>query len=141
VILKLPYKALPTQHVGVGYSAILNVQIALPAKNSPRTKRFEAMIDSGATRCFFHSSIGQQIGLDIKRGRLEEIMGINGTGNRSYLHDIALYVPGGPVQITAAFSDELPLAGLLGMEGFFEYFRVTFDPTAKQCELKRLHII
>ncbi len=55
-----------------------------------------------------------------------------------YLHDIALYAPGGPVQTRAGFSYDLPIVGLLGMEGFFEHFRVTFDPTAQRCEIERL---
>jgi hypothetical protein len=40
-----------------------------------------------------------------------------------FLHEIALYVPGGPVTTPAGFSDNLPIAGLLGMMGFFEHFR------------------
>jgi hypothetical protein len=56
-----------------------------------------------------------------------------------YLHDISLYVPGGIVPVRAGFSEELPLAGLLGMAGFFEHFKITFDPTALCVELERLH--
>jgi hypothetical protein len=116
---------------------MLNVSIALPVKNAPRTKRFEAVIDSGASRCLFHASIGRFIGLEIEKGLVEETAGISGT-SLTYLHDIALYLPGGIVNIQAAFSDELPIAGLLGMNGFFDHFKVTFDPTAQQCELERI---
>jgi len=112
------------------------VQIALPTKNAPRTKRFEATIDSGASRCLFHASIF--IGLDIEKGQVEETFGISGPA-RQYLHEIALYIPGGVVTIHAGFSDDLPLAGLLGMNGFFEYFTVTFDPVGQLCILDRLH--
>jgi len=42
------------------------------------------------------------------------------------------------VVIRAGFSDELPIAGILGMNGFFEHFRVIFDPTAQRCELERI---
>ena len=52
---------------------MLNVNIALPSKNAPpRTKRFEAVIDSGASRCIFHASIGRFIGLEIEEGTVEE---------------------------------------------------------------------
>ena len=117
---------------------MLSVSLALPAKNAPRTKRFEAIIDSGASRCMFHASIGRYIGLDIEKGEVEETAGITGEA-RTYLHDVTLYVPGGPVIIRAAFSEELPTAGLLGMNGFFEHFRITFDPTEEHCELERIH--
>jgi hypothetical protein len=121
----------------VSACAVLNVNIALQAKNAPRTKRFEAIIDSGASRCLFHSSIGRFLGLQIERGLVEDTSGINGIA-RTYLHDIALYLPGGVANIRAGFSDDLPLAGLLGMNGFFDRFKVVFDSTAQQCELERI---
>lgn len=58
-----------------------------------------------------------------------------------YLHEIQLYLPGGPVTVRAGFSDDLPLAGLLGMEGFFDKFKVIFNPIARECELERVHKI
>ncbi len=134
---KVPYKTFPLPGGGVSTTAVLNVNIALPARNSPRTKRFEAIIDSGASRCMFHASIGRFIGLDIEKGEIEETAGITGNA-RTYLHDIVLYIPGGPLIIRAAFSEELPTAGLLGMNGFFEHFKVTFDPTGKHCDLERI---
>jgi hypothetical protein len=116
---------------------VLNVQVALPHKNAPRTKRVEAIIDSGASRCIFHSAIGRSIGLDVHGGAREEVMGISGS-QTMYIHEIALYVPGGVITTRAGFSDDLPLAGLLGMKGFFEHFEVLFDPIQHECELERL---
>jgi hypothetical protein len=56
-----------------------------------------------------------------------------------YLHDVSLYTPGGIVSARAGFSDDLPIAGLLGMTGFFEHFKITFDPILLRCELERLY--
>jgi hypothetical protein len=50
-----------------------------------------------------------------------------------------LYVPGGPITISAAFCYELPVIRILGMQGFFNHFKVTFDPTAARCELERMY--
>jgi hypothetical protein len=118
---------------------MLNVNIARPTKNAPRTKRFEAVIDSGASRCVFHGSIGRFIGLDIEKGTVEETLGVNGV-SRMYLHDIVLYAPGGIINCRAGFSEDLPIAGLLGMNGFFDHFKVSFDPTAQRCELERIFL-
>ena len=137
--LKLPYKRFPLHGGGFSCSATLNVNVALPAKKAPRTKRFEAIIDSGASRCLFHSSLGRFIGLDITKGTLEETLGISGA-SKTYLHEISLYVPGGPVNVMAGFSDDLPVAGLLGMSGFFDHFKVIFDPTAQACEIERIFL-
>jgi hypothetical protein len=135
--LKVPYKVFPSTTGTPAYSAMLNVQIALPAPNSPRTKRFEAFIDSGATRCLFHADLAAFLGIDVKKCPIEVTQGIDGAAD-TYLHNLTLYIPGGPVQIKAGFKDNLPAAGLLGMQGFFEHFIVVFDPTAKSCELTRL---
>ncbi len=132
---KIPYKKFPLHDGGVAYSAMLNVSIALPAENAPRTKRFEAVIDSGATRCIFHAGLARFLGLDIQNGTIEDTLGVAGV-SRTYLHDISLYAPGGVIKIRAGFSDDLPVAGLLGMDGFFDHFKITFDPTAQRCEIE-----
>src|SRR5215467_1132737 len=59
-----------------------------------------------------------------------------------YLHNISLYIPGGNIiKIRAGFTDELPIAGLLGRKGFFEHFKVTFDPSNNPpgFELERIY--
>ena len=50
------------------YAAVLPVQISLPGANTPRTKRIEAIIDSGAGRCLFHANFAEAIGLELKKG-------------------------------------------------------------------------
>jgi hypothetical protein len=41
-----------------------------------------------------------------------------------------LHVPGGHIlKIKAGFTQELPMAGILGRNGFLEHFRVVFDPS------------
>jgi hypothetical protein len=139
VSIRIPYKKFPDTRGEVGYFAAIPVNIALPAKNSPRSKRFEAIIDSGATRCVFHAQLGKAIGLDVIKGEPETTNGIAGP-TTVYLHNISLYAPGGIIALCAAFSLDLPIAGLLGMRGFFDNFKITFDPTVLQCELERLYL-
>jgi len=138
VSLKLPYRKVPNGKGGFGYYAELPVNIALPTKNAPRSKRFGAIIDSGASRCIFHAEIGKAIGLNVSQGELEPTMGIAGPAN-TYLHDISLYAPGGIIAIRAGFSADLPVAGVLGIEGFFDSFKITFDPILLRCELDRIY--
>ena len=116
---------------------MLHVNLALPNPTAPRTKRFEAIIDSGATRCIFHADIGRHLGLDIQSGQLETTQGIGGSTD-TWVHEVFLYVPGGPVKIHAGFKENLPIGGLLGMNGFFEYFIVQFIHSALHCEIDRI---
>jgi hypothetical protein len=114
------------------------VNIPLPQNNAPRTKRFEAIIDSGATRCLFNADIGRSIGLDIASGDLEETMGIDNV-SKTYIHEISLYAPGGPIKIKAGFMEGLRVAGLLGMNGFFEHFVVKFEVSELAFEIERVY--
>lgn len=138
--LRLPYQKYPDGQArgGFFYAATVAVNISLPTKGSPRSKRFDAIIDSGASQCIFHASIGRAIGLAIEKGENVSTNSIQGATD-IYLHDISLYAPGGIVPARAGFSEVLPIAGLLGMPGFFEFFKVTFDPTALRVELERLY--
>ena len=138
--IKLPYQKYPDPQArgGFFYAATVAVNIALPAKNSPRSKRFDAIIDSGASQCIFHASIGRAIGLEIEKGELVVTNSIQGQ-TEIYLHDISLYAPGGVVPARAGFSDVLPIAALLGMAGFFEYFKITFHPIELRVELERVY--
>jgi hypothetical protein len=119
---------------------MLPIHIARPEKHAPRSRRIEACIDSGATNCVFHTQIGEAIGLNIRTGDVETTTGVSGS-SVLYMHQVSLYVPGGAYSVRAGFSAELPLAGILGMNGFFDHFKVTFNPTTLACELDRIFLV
>lgn len=137
--LKLPYKKYPTVAGGVDLRAICPVYIALTARGAVRSKKIEAVIDSGASNCIFHAQIGEAVGFDIKAGRQEETYGVDGKSSAIYFHDILIYMPGGQITIDGAFSYDMPVPAILGMRGFFDNFKVTFDPTGQLCEVERIY--
>ena len=121
------------------YSAVLPVQIARAAPGAPRTRRIETVIDSGAGRCVFHAAFAYEIGLDLKAGDREVLHGIGGP-EETWVHDIVLHTFAGSISIRAGFKEDLPLAGLLGMNGFFEHFNVTFHGALLQCGIDRIAV-
>lgn len=58
-----------------------------------------------------------------------------------YAHEIRLHIGSDNFKITGYFSDQLPIASLLGRNGFFNKYIVTFDPTETNpgFELTRVH--
>jgi hypothetical protein len=112
--------------------------VGLPSSGAPRSKKIEALLDSGASRTTFHSSIGKALGFNIEEGEIEEPLGFGGKSGATYVHEIALYAPGGVLTTRAAFSELIPIAAVLGMAGFFEHFKITFDHSAKSCDLQRI---
>lgn len=107
-----------------------------------QTHRIEALADSGADRCLFHASIGEALGIEVQKG-IEVPFGgvIGGSTGRIYYHEIRLLAVGEWVEITAGFSYELSYLGLLGRNGFFDNFIVTFDHTTHppNFEMQRIH--
>lgn len=121
---------MPDDKGGFDWWAALPVQISNPGKHSPPTKKFEALVDTGASRCIFHATLGTAIGLNIEKGEESRTLGVSGKPTTIYLHPICLHVPGGHMlKIKAGFTQELPMAGILGRNGFLEHFRVVFDPS------------
>ena len=60
---------------------------------------------------------------------------------QTYGHAIRLVVGSDNFKIEAYFSDDLPIGGLLGRDGFFDKYVVTFDPAGATpgFELTRVH--
>lgn len=95
------------------------------------------IIDSGATFSFFHASLGEQLGLDIKSGIKMTAGGVTGAGFTSYLHkNILLEFGGCECFVNIAFSYELGTPfNLLGQHNFFEKFKVCFDLSKNGIEI------
>lgn len=84
-----------------------------------------------------NADIGRYIGLDIQSGEVENTLGIGGALD-AYLHEVTLFLPGGPETVTATFVEGLPVAGLLGMTGFFDKFIVKFEQPLLQFEIEKI---
>jgi Aspartyl protease len=119
---------------------LLSVQLTLLLQNVSepgKTRYAKCIVDSGAVFTVFHASFAKRLGIDLSTSERATVVGIGGSRSL-WLHDILLHLPGGSVAVRAGFQEDLPVAGLLGMEGFFEHFRITFDGAAMQCELERI---
>ena len=136
--MRFPYRTAPSSDGSTLYYPFIPIRIG--RLHGPATRIFEALVDSGAADCMFHSSIATAIGLDVKSGLPGQRVGVGGR-SEIWVHPISVFVGAHVLQVNAAFSDTLPLAGLLGRNGFFEYFRITFDPASEPpgLELERVH--
>jgi hypothetical protein len=138
--LRYKYRQSPLPNGKFDWVAVLLIQVSRGGKT---TTPFEALIDSGATNCLFHSDIAAVIGIkDFKTGILSQTGGVvSGSTMDLYAHDIRLHIGADNFKITGYFSDQLPLPCLLGRSGFFENYIVTFDPTETNpgFELTRVH--
>lgn len=114
--------------------------IPLEIINASQSTRIYALIDSGSDYCMFQGSLGQQIGIDVKNGKLEEIIGIMNKPIKVYFHKIELKIGGWRFPCFAGFSfelDNLPL-GILGQDGFFSRYKIILDYNKDSIELNEL---
>jgi hypothetical protein len=107
------------------------------------TPPFEALIDSGATNCLFHGDIARALGIDdLASGEHSTTGGVvSGAQMHLYAHEVRLHIGADNFKLVAHFSDKLPVACLLGRNGFFDKYIVTFDPTEANpgFEITRVH--
>lgn len=100
---------------------------------------YEVLVDSGADQNIFHSGLTEILGIDIRSGKKDIIYGVTGVGENQYIHNVDLKVGGHLFKdITVGFLEKMGgySYGIVGQNGFFNLFKVTFDKEKEEVELK-----
>lgn len=123
------------------YNQILRPVIPIKLKNKNQEIGYLVLIDSGADICLFNAEIGEAIGIEIKKGKIKEVFGIGGKASFYYLHRVKIEVGGYEYEIDAGFMPSISGSlgmpyGVVGQNGFFEHFKVIFDKSKEEIELK-----
>ena len=98
----------------------------------------DALVDSGANISVFREEIAECLEIVIEDG--EEIL-LQGLGGRivGYMHELNVRVDDEEFPCKVVFSKELTVGlNILGREGFFEYFQVTFNERGKEVILAKI---
>ena len=87
----------------------------------------------------FDASVGKRLGIPIRSGPSERLQGFSKTDDTVvYFHEVLMLVAGASVRSKIGFCFGLPVTALLGRHGFFEHFRVTFDPLRMGMRIDRV---
>ncbi len=123
------------------YGETLRPVISVLVKNNKGEIGYEVLVDSGADICFFDAEIGEALGIDIKKGKMKEVLGVGGKISVYFLHKVVIEVGGWPYEIEAGFmpcvAGHVMHYGIVGQKGFFDKFVVKFDLQKREIELKR----
>ena len=134
-----PHPAFPS--LKYGWAPVVNVR--LTRQHSPPTKSIECWIDSGAEVCIFHAGICHSVGIRrLEDGIRDDLRGvIGGLHVPMYFHKVKILIFGEFFETMAGFAQDLSVAGLLGLRGFFENFVVTIDSSVSppHCEIEKIH--
>jgi hypothetical protein len=96
-----------------------------------------ALVDSGADLCLFHSDIGKLLGIDVQSGSELAFHGVSGAKAIAYLHRITIAVRDmNSISLDVGFTDSMAVGtGLLGQQGFFEQFQISFRLESRGFEI------
>jgi len=123
------------------YGQTLRPVIPIKLKNGGEEIGYHVLVDSGADMCLFDAEIGEAIGIDIKKGQMRQVFGIGGKASIYYWHKVTIEVGGWEYKIAAGFmpggNGRVAPYGVVGQLGFFEFFKVIFDRTKEEIEIKR----
>jgi hypothetical protein len=143
--MEVPYKIYPASN-DPGYNGITQTWLPIVSVSllvgHTKSKRFDALINSGAFTTFFHADIGRAVSLKVETGEVGELRGVvAGSATKVYYHSVRICLAEHTVLIKAGFYDRLGFAGILGRHGFFEHFAVPFDPSniPPGLEITRIH--
>ena len=109
------------------------------AYNGFESNCIRALVDSGSVTTIFDASVGERLSIPIRSGPFERLQGFSGTDETLvYFHEVLMRVAGASVRTKVGFCFGLPVTALLGRHGFFEHFRVTFDPRRMGMQIDRI---
>jgi hypothetical protein len=87
------------------------------------------LVDSGADDCIFHTAIANKLGIDLSNAKNVNVGGVAGSkvGKLAQVEYCLQVMPSEKIKGNVIFLDNLPVPGLLGIRGFFEFFRIKFE--------------
>ena|SRR2546423_9015079 len=118
---KIPNHAVPKKHW------IKRPMLQLTLINGTKRQQVVCLVDSGADESLFHTSIAENLGIELETGIRKTFNGISGS-IYAYAHKVEIEVQGFErrVGIDVNFTDSDGVHAILGQRGFFENFEVCF---------------
>ncbi len=141
--MKVPYKAIGPQDPQILKVFPENkltfrpvITVALQYQNIKQ--KFSALVDSGADACLFPKDVAEVLEIDVKSGPRAFFTGIGGGQIPFYFHEVDIFIGEYQAKAKVGFSTStIGTTGLLGQQGFFDSFIISFDYKNKFLEIKK----
>ena len=123
------------------WEPILQVRLVHKHTQSPRIFAF---VDSGSAYTLFKYDAAALVGLDPMKNPIfiDDIGGVvRGCQEPAYFHKVSLFFDAGwRIGVTVGFMKKLACAAILGRNGFFDNFKVSFDHSSQPPSFEIEHI-
>ncbi len=103
--------------------------ISVDIFGTKESKKFDALLDSGADYSMFNVEIAELLGIDLSDAKSAKFTGISGHINGFRIEKVKIKVDGiaEQVEIPVCFVDSPTVSLLLGQAGFFDLHRIKFE--------------
>lgn len=135
--MKFRYQKIPSTNPGEPWEPLPLVPIRVINTNNDKMVECFALLDSGAEKSIFHVAIANELGINLARAIDENFSGLEGGRVPAKVINISIQVVGDAelVKIPIGFVKNLAFAGILGQEGFFDRYKISFIRSRLQIEL------
>lgn len=145
--MKIPYLEKP---VSPGFKlifpeleSVFKPLIPIVVRNGQKKEKVFALVDSGADACLFPAGLAERLGIDIRNGARHDFLGIGASKTSFFFHPVEILFGKYQVRTKVGFStsQNIGAGGILGQQGFFNHFVVSFDTRNKFLEIKKPTLI
>lgn len=135
-----PYVKVPTPDPLIPWKFLPLIPIRIFNNRRDTFLEILALMDSGAEKSVFNEEIAKALEIDLSEAREEKFTGIEGGVLRAKVKNIALRIVGGKeiVGIPVGFLENAGFSAILGQEGFFEQFAITFNKKKLEIRIKKV---
>ncbi len=136
--MKFPYFKLPNKDPKKKYISVPWIPAKVRANDTE--KKFLMLVDSGADYCILDRDVAEFLGIKIHDGEFIKTGGIGESADIYYFDNIYINIGGEEIKTRCGFKDgylmDGLISGILGRQGFFDYFKVCIDQAKNEIELK-----
>lgn len=139
--MKVPYLRKPAAGdlSGVFAKEVLKPLITVVLRRQDWKAKLFSLVDSGADACLFPKGIADLLDIDVKSGHRINFMGMGAYSTPFYFREIEILLGEYRVKTKVGFStsQNIGVSGILGQQGFFDNFIISFDHKNGFIEIKK----
>lgn len=145
--MKIPYLEKPVsagfQRIFPEIAGVLKPLIPIVVRHQGKKEKVFALVDSGADACLFPSGLADRLGIEVREGIRHDFVGIGASKTPFYFHEVEILFGKYQVKTKVGFStsQNIGAGGVLGQQGFFDHFIISFDHKNKFLEIKKHNLI
>lgn len=141
--MKIPYVEKPPSpafsKIFPQTKAVYKPLITVVLRHGGRKQKLFALVDSGADACLFPKGVAEQLGIDVKAGEGSDFTGLGGDRSPFFFHEVEILFGQYQIKTKVGFSTSyhIGVGGILGQQGFFDQFVVSFDHKNKCLDIRK----